>query len=354
MLDPLRRRLAALAALALAAAAPFAAAQDGPPRFTVAWSIYVGWMPWGYIEETGIIDSWAEREGIEIEIVRMDYIESLEAYAAGEVHGVTATNMDTLAIPVAEGRDTTVVIVGDHSSGNDAVILKEGMAPGDLAGKRIGLVPLSVSHYLLARALEAAGLPASSVEIVEVSDAEMVARYGDGDLDGVVTWNPLVAEIAAREDATIVYDSADIPGEIMDLLVVDTETLSAHPGLGRALAGAWYEAMRLMADPGPRGVAAREAMAAAAGADLSGFESQLFTTRMFYDPAEAVFFAEYDEVAPMMAEVTEFLAANDLIAAGADGVGIAFPDGTVAGDRERVLMRFETGYMRGAAEAAGG
>ena len=28
--------------------------------FRVAWSIYVGWMPWGYLEESGIMDKWAD------------------------------------------------------------------------------------------------------------------------------------------------------------------------------------------------------------------------------------------------------------------------------------------------------
>lgn len=26
--------------------------------FRVAWSIYVGWMPWGYLEDSGIMDKW--------------------------------------------------------------------------------------------------------------------------------------------------------------------------------------------------------------------------------------------------------------------------------------------------------
>ena len=36
--------------------------------FRVAWSIYVGWMPWGYLEESGIMDEWAEKYGIDVEI----------------------------------------------------------------------------------------------------------------------------------------------------------------------------------------------------------------------------------------------------------------------------------------------
>ncbi|MGF1525721.1 MAG: lipid kinase, partial [Candidatus Competibacterales bacterium] len=66
-------------ALVLTAVNP-AQAQERP-TFRIAWSIYVGWMPWGYGAETGIVDRWAERYGIDIEVVQInDYIESINQY----------------------------------------------------------------------------------------------------------------------------------------------------------------------------------------------------------------------------------------------------------------------------------
>ena len=52
-----------IAALILAGASLGAQAES----YKVAWSHYVGWEPWGYAEEFGIIDRWAEKYGIEIE-----------------------------------------------------------------------------------------------------------------------------------------------------------------------------------------------------------------------------------------------------------------------------------------------
>ena len=71
------------------------------------------------------------------------------------------------------------------------------------------------------------------------------------------------------------FNSSKIPGEIIDMLVVNTETLKDNPTLGKALVGIWYETMALMRDPGEDGKAAREAMAEASGTDLAGFEAQL-------------------------------------------------------------------------------
>ena len=124
------------------------------PRFTLAWSIYVGWMPWEYADSLGIVDRWAERYGIEIEIVQInDYIESVNQYTAGQFDAVTATNMDILTIASASGVDTTALIVGDYSNGNDAVVLRDTEQLAAIRGLPVHLVELSVSHYLPAQAL---------------------------------------------------------------------------------------------------------------------------------------------------------------------------------------------------------
>ena len=83
-------------------------------------------MPWGYAADTGIVKKWADKYGIKIEVTQFnDYVESINQYTAGAFDAVTLTNMDALSIPAAGGVDTTAVIVGDFSNGNDAVILKD-------------------------------------------------------------------------------------------------------------------------------------------------------------------------------------------------------------------------------------
>ena len=91
--------------------------------FKIAWSIYVGWMPWAYADEMGIVDKWAQKYGIEIEVTQInDYIESINQYTAGAYDGCSMTNMDALTIPAAGGVDSTAVIIGDFSNGNDGIV----------------------------------------------------------------------------------------------------------------------------------------------------------------------------------------------------------------------------------------
>jgi NitT/TauT family transport system substrate-binding protein len=321
--------------------------------FRVAWSIYVGWMPWGYLEESGIMDKWAEKYGITVDIVQInDYVESINQYTAGAFDGVSATNMDTLSIPAGGGVDTTALIIGDYSNGNDAVILKGEGTIEDLAGKPVNLVELSVSHYLLARGLDSVGLAERDLDgVINTSDADMIAAYATDDVEAVVTWNPLVSEIlGSNPDATNVFDSSQIPGEILDLMVVNTETLADNPDFGKAMVGAWYELMGLMAEGDEE---ALTAMAEASGTDLEGYKAQLAATEMFYDPAAAVAQAESADLPTTMTNVAEFLFDKGILGEGApspDFVGVAYPDGSITGDENNVKFRFDATYMQMAAD----
>ena len=146
--------------------------------FKVCWSIYAGWMPWGQIQDSGIMKKWADKYGISVEIVQInDYVESINQYTAGAYDGCSMTNMDALSIPAGGGVDTTALIVGDFSNGNDGIVLKGKSKLADIKGQKVNLVELSVSHYLLVRALDSVGLKEKDIKVVNTSDADMIAAY---------------------------------------------------------------------------------------------------------------------------------------------------------------------------------
>jgi NitT/TauT family transport system substrate-binding protein len=355
-LDGLRAGVAALGCvLALASCSPPAEEAAPPARteFTIGWTIYAGWMPWAYAEQAGIVDKWAERYGLTLHVQQInDYVESLNQFSAGNIDAVTSTSMDALTIPAAGGTDTSVVIIGDYSNGNDGVILKNGSTLADIRGRNVNLVELSVSHYLLARALESANLAPTDVHIVNTSDADIVAAYGVPATTTVVTWNPLLSEIDAQPGANLVFDSSSIPGEILDTLVVRTEALQSNPNLGRALAGIWYETMAIMSSDTPEGAAARAAMGQLSGTDQAGYEAQLRATAMYYTAQSAVDFYNSADLVAATDRVRQFSFANGLFGQGAtsvDAIGISFPNGQTLGDQANLRLRFDPSYTQLAA-----
>jgi NitT/TauT family transport system substrate-binding protein len=349
-----RTPLTAVGAACLVAISLMSSALAGKKNeFNVAWTIYVGWMPWPYAAETGIVKKWADKYGIKINVTQInDYVESINQYTAGKFDGVTVTNMDALTIPAAGGVDTTAVIMGDYSNGNDGIVLKKGQTLADIKGQKVNLVELSVSHYLLARGLSTVKLSERDIKTVNTSDADIVAALKAKDTTAIVTWNPQLLEVKSEPGATLVYDSSKIPGEIEDLFVVNTQTLKDNPDFAKALVGIWYETIGLMKDTGEKGKAAREAMAKLSGTNLAGFESQLKTTHMYYEPKDATTFVTGPDLVKIMDLVRGFCFEHNLLGEkvkSKDAVGIETPTKTL-GSTKTVKLRFDPSYMKLAAD----
>src|SRR5437870_13079217 len=123
-----------------------AAAQK--PAFTVGWSIYARWTPYHYLVKSGILKKWADKYGVTIKVQRFDYAPSLDAFVARNIDACAMTNMEALDMPAASGVDTTAILVGDYSNGNDAVLTRNGVTLNSLPGKKLLLVEKTVSQYL--------------------------------------------------------------------------------------------------------------------------------------------------------------------------------------------------------------
>jgi NitT/TauT family transport system substrate-binding protein len=318
-------------------------------KFTLAVSIYVGWMPWYYAKDHGILKKWAERYKIAIDVVEMDYIPSVEAYVAGQVDAAVMTNMEALAMPAKAGVDTSVLIVGDYSNGNDALLVRGISDVRELKGTEVSLVELSVSHYLLARALEMHGIKESELKVVNTSDSDIAPAFiANKAQKAVVTWNPMVMSIEQTPGVRKIFDSSKIPGEILDLLVINTKVLNDEPRFAEALVGAWYEVMHLMSQRGPEADKAMTAMAQRSNASLNEYKAQLRTTAMFWTPEAAIDYTRGSEIKEKMDFVRHFCFKHGLFGESArsvDIVGISYPDGTLQGDSRNVKLRFDTRLM---------
>ncbi len=340
--------------LSLALMIPVASASD-TPSFRIAWTIYAGSMPLGYAEQTGILDKWGEKYGIDVTAVQMnDYIEAQNQFTAGEFDGVIAMTLDALTIPASSGVDTSVALLLNASHGSDGLVIKgTGKSIQDLAGQDINLVQFSGSHYLLARALDQAGMTEREVTAVNTSDADIIAAFQSPDSTAVVTWKPQLSTLLNQNrDTTLLFDSSDIPNEITDALLVHTETLRQHPELGHALAGAWYEVLSMLEPGHPERDRVIAHMAEAVGTDSQGLLKQMETIR-FFNPRQAAELVSSNEFADILHRITTFAWDKGLLgpsASSPDFVGIQFPGGHIQGNPGNLQLRFPTDYMLEAAQ----
>jgi NitT/TauT family transport system substrate-binding protein len=358
MLDSVRGfgRLALMACALMAASCSQTSNKAPEPRaeFNIGWSIYAGWMPWPYAQQAGIVKKWADKYGLKINIVQVnDYVESVNQYTAGKLDGVTVANMDALTIPAAGGKDTSAIIIGDYSNGNDGIMLKGADTLAAIKGRQVYLVELSVSHYLLARGLNSVGMKLSDVKTVNTADADIVGAFATPEVTAAAAWNPQLSAMKETPGAKQVFSSAQIPGEILDLLCVDTATLKANPNLGKALVGIWYETTALMQRQDAEGKAARAAMAKLAGSKPDLFDGQLATTHLYADPKAAVAATSSPALITTMTRVRDFSFSKGLFGQGAksaDAVGMSFPGNKTLGDANHVTLRFDPRYMQMAAD----
>lgn len=353
MAYPLRTSIAILALLC--GSTPVTAQK---PKFTVGWSVYAGWNPWYYLGKSGILKKWADKYGVDIRVQRFDYAPSLDAFVAKNIDACAMTNMEALDMPAASGVDTTSIITGDYSNGNDAVLARNGVTLQTLPGKSLLLVEKTVSQYLFERAFALNGLESQikRVKLTNTSDADIVAAFGsDTSVQAVATWKPLVSQVAKMKGVKTLFDSSKIPGEIADLLVVRTAVLSTPEGrnFAKAMTGAWYELAKQMQGSSPAVDKVLKGIADASQDSLESYKEQLSTTRFFFAPQAALDLTKSPEFKQKMGLVKDFCFRHQLLGQDTkspDDVAVKFPDGSVQGRPDHIRLRFDITYMQTAAQ----
>lgn len=320
--------------------------------FNLVWSIYVGWNPWYYGQFSNILDKWGKKYGINISLNRMGYIPSIEAYVAKQYDACVMTNMDLLTMPINAGVNSTVAAVGDYSNGNDAVVTKDPNITSLRQVKKLWGVQYSVSHYLKSRGEDKNGMAPDAIEMVNISEDEIVGMFANNpEITTVVTWNPFLMDVLKVKGARKLFSSSEIPGEILDLLVINSKTLEENPDLGRALVGAWYEVMEVMSAKNEKAMQAIEIMAKVGGSSVMEFNTQLSTTAMFYKPQEAINFSIKPDFVQSMERVRNFCVKYDLLKGikNPDDLGIQMPNEIILGSQSNVRLKFDMSYTQAAA-----
>lgn len=236
---------------------------DGPP----AQPLRVGLNPWiGYdplvLARERHLFAPAELGVVELETSG----ESVRQLRNGLIDAAGLTLPEAMELAAA-GADIRVVAILSQSRGADAVLARAGLSmPGQLRGARIGMEDSALAAIMLQRLLEAGELRRDDIRIVVMPATEHEVALTHGSVDAVITFEPVISRLASA-GFNIVLDSADMPGEVIDVLVVRADVLAARPPQVIALLQAFEQGRRaLLADPP---AAAREL---APGADLTADE----------------------------------------------------------------------------------
>jgi NitT/TauT family transport system substrate-binding protein len=240
------RKFIGAAALAIAAlAAPFSSASAAEP-LKVGYSDWPGWVAW----QVAIDKGWFKEAGVDVQFEWFDYSASMEAFGAGKIDAVLATNGDTLVMG-SSGTKGLMVMATDYSNGNDMIIGKPGVKSlKDLKGKKVGLESGLVEHLLLLNGLKKADMKDTDVEIVNVKTNDTPQVLGDAAISAVGAWQPVAGQaMKAAPGAKPLYTSADQPGLIYDVLTASPTSLAARKDDYAKLLTVWDKVVAFITDP---------------------------------------------------------------------------------------------------------
>jgi len=182
------------------------------------------------------------------------------------------------------GKRAQIVLVADYSNGADVILAKEPIrAVADLKGKKIGVEPMALAMFVLTRALQVHGLDISDVQAINLSQLEMDEGIKSGKIDAAVTYPPMALSLMGLPGVSRIFDSREIPKEIIDVISADENLLKERPDIVRKLRQVWgkafvytgshrNEAFALMAER--EGVSVKDFEAAMSGIRIFGEDEQ--------------------------------------------------------------------------------
>lgn len=238
-----RRQLLVIACLAAASPRlPGCARPSAPLR--------MGLHPWPANELYVLAEQLGLYEGVALRIVDYGSAEQGLQAVRNDVVELYPCTLDEALLLVADLPDLRVVQVLDSSFGADAILAHSDIPSLQaLRGRRIGYEATALGAYVLSRGLAMAGLTPADVTPVFVQVDEHERAFRERRVDAVVTYEPVLGRLLA-EGARSLFDSTQIPGEIVDVLATRASVVERRSDTLVAVVRGWLKAAeRLRAEP---------------------------------------------------------------------------------------------------------
>ncbi|MBG0741956.1 MAG: ABC transporter substrate-binding protein [Cylindrospermopsis raciborskii KL1] len=241
----------------------------------VGFSVWPGWLPWQIAANENLFTA----NNIQVNLKWFDgYLDSINALNSGKLDANSQTLNDTIS-SVAAGADQVIVLVNDNSTGNDKIIVREGINTiADLKGKKVAVEEGTVDHFLLLLGMKKAGLTSNDIILQPLETGAASAAFVAGQVDAVGVFAPFTTKALELPGSKELFSSRDFPGAIPDHLVVNRQLIKERPQDVQALVNTWFETLDyIKANPEK----SNEIMAKRAGVTVDEYKKYAEGTKIF-------------------------------------------------------------------------
>jgi len=210
------------------------------PPIQVTTSYWIGSEPFFQAEALGFFPKGS------VHLIENPNAISIEQTMRGETLDALAMSLSRSLSYIEQGYDVSIVLILGWSNGADKILAKPTInSIKDIKGHRVGAETGTVNSYLVYRALQKNNLSLADIRLISLPNEGMEEAYLKNDID-VASVHARAATFIEKKGAKLLFDSASIPGEIMDVLVVRNKFLREHPKRVQQLIQGWLKAVDYM------------------------------------------------------------------------------------------------------------
>jgi NitT/TauT family transport system substrate-binding protein len=287
-------------ALALALTACFGD-EDAPIR--------IGLDPWPGNEFLFLAQTkgFFAEEGVPVRLVEFSTLNDVRrGFERGQTDGMAATPIEAIQANERSMRQPRLFMVFGYSDGADALVANDSIKTvRDLKGKRIAAEPGSLTMFLVARALETAGLTMDDVTVVPMDQAFVADTMKEGKVDAAGTYPPTSTAVLGQPGRHVIFSSADMPGEVIGAICLDAPVLRERPDVAARIVRAWDKALKFARSNPDE---AYTIMAQRMGTSRADFEASLEGIRLVSAADQSDYFGPDGRLREILAEQAALLA----------------------------------------------
>lgn len=241
----------------------------------LGFSAWPGWFPLQVAQIENLFD--ANKANVDLRWFN-GYLDSINALSSGQIDANSQTLNDTISA-VATGSDQVIVLVNDNSTGNDKIIVKDGInSIVDLKGKKVAAEPGTVDHFLLLLGLKKAGMSQEDIQFQPIETEKAAEAFITGKVDAVGVFAPFTTKALLRPGSKELFSSKDFPGAISDHISVSRKLIKERPQDVQAMVNSWFDTLNFIHNNPEKSY---EIMAERAGVSVEDYKKYDAGTKLF-------------------------------------------------------------------------